>query len=171
MGYNKALMKMKAKSRLNDTFVGIINDLPNPENCYRNNELIVQQNNELITYTYEQFYNMVYRTVLEYVPRDNENPLIKVIKMLPKAIKNINRITKNSQIIKFQNYILNKYFYDSSDDNIKEKLLELENNINQLIENGDFDYLEPVLSSFDERMRSGLLKDLEVLSQLLERSQ
>lgn len=167
MAYNKALVKMKVNRRLNDTFVGIIEDLPISEFNSTKNALVVQNKNSLITY--EQFYNYVYRIVLEYVPRDGENPLVKAIKMFPRAIKNAQRIKQNNDIIAFQNEILEKYFYSSGDENIKEKLLELEMNINQLVEEGELEILESVLSNFDDRMRSGLLSDLRQLSAVLDK--
>lgn len=167
MAYNKALVKMKVNRRLNDTFVGIIEDLPISEFNSTKNALVVQNKNSLITY--EQFYNYVYRIVLEYVPRDGENPLVKAIKMFPRAIKNAQRIKQNNDIIAFQNEILEKYFYSSGDENIKEKLLELEMNINQLVEEGELEILESVLSNFDDRMRSGLLSDLRQLSAMLDK--
>lgn len=167
MDYSKTLVKMKVNRRLNDIFIGIIHDLPTTEYDPRKNALIVQNTNSLITY--EQFYNCIYRIVLEYVPRDGENPLVKAIKMFPRAIKNTQRIKQNNEIIAFQNEILNKYFYNSGDDNIKEKLTELEENINQLIEDDEMEIFERVLSNFDERIRSGLLSDLENLSLKLEK--
>lgn len=167
MAYNKALVKMKVNRRLNDTFVGIIEDLPISEFNSTKNALVVQNKNSLITY--EQFYNYVYRIVLEYVPRNGENPLVKAIKMFPRAIKNAQRIKQNNDIIAFQNEILEKYFYSSGDENIKEKLLELEMNINQLVEEGELEILESVLSNFDDRMRSGLLSDLRQLSAMLDK--
>ena len=118
--------------------------------------------------TYEQFYNYIYRIVLEYVPREGENPLMKAIKMFPRAIKNVQRIKQNNDIIAFQREILDKYFYNSGDDNIKEKLLELEENINQLIAEDEMEIFEDVLTHFDDRMRSGLLSDLERLSAMLK---
>lgn len=167
MAYNKALVKMKVNRRLNDTFVGIIEDLPISEFNSTKNALVVQNKNSLITY--EQFYNYVYRIVLEYVPRNGENPLVKAIKMFPRAIKNAQQIKQNNDIIAFQNEILEKYFYSSGDENIKEKLLELEMNINQLVEEGELEILESVLSNFDDRMRSGLLSDLRQLSAMLDK--
>lgn len=119
--------------------------------------------------TYEQFYNIIYMMVLEYIPNEDENPLFKAIEMFPKAIKNIHRIQQNKEIINLQKEILDKYFYTSGDENIKEKLLELENEINLLIDDNDLKILDQVLLSFDERMRSGLLTDLESLSQLLNK--
>ena len=167
MDYSKTLVKMKVNRRLNDTFIGIIHDLPTSEFDPRKNALMVQNKNSLMTY--EQFYNYIYKIVLEYVPRDGENPLIKAIKMFPRAIKNLQRIKQNNEIIIFQNEILDKYFYNSGVDNVKEKISELEENISQLIEDGEMELLEPVLSSFDERMRSGLLSDLEHLSLMLDK--
>jgi len=166
MDYNKALVKMKVNRRINDTFLGIIKDLPSSEFSPRKNALIVQNKNSLMTY--EQFYNYIYRIVLEYVPREGENPLMKAIKMFPRAIKNVQRIKQNNDIIAFQREILDKYFYNSGDDNIKEKLLELEENINQLIAEDEMEIFEDVLTHFDDRMRSGLLSDLERLSAMLK---
>ncbi len=165
MGYNKGLVKLMVHNRLNDTFVRIIQDIPNSELNPKSNTLILKQNDSLMTY--EQFYSMIYMIVLEYIPNENENPLFKAIKMFPRAIKNIRRIKQNDEIINLQKEILGKYFYISGDENIKEKLSELENEIDQLIDNNELEILDPVLLRFDERMRSGLLADLEHLSQLL----
>ena len=132
-----------------------------------NNALIVQQKNNLISY--EQFYNIIYRRVLEYIPAENENPLLKAIMMLPRAIKNVRRIKQNNEIIKLQQEILDKYFYCAGDENIKTKLLELENEIDTLIAKNELEILDLVLSRFDERMRSGVLEDLKRLSQLLDK--
>ena len=165
MDYNKSLVRMKVKTRLSDTFVGIIHDIPSPELNPSVNALVVSSQNSLMTY--DQFYNTVYKCVLEYIPRENENPLISVIRMMPKAIKNAKRIKNNTEIIKNQNEILDKYFYVSGDNNIKEKLGELKEAIDQLIEDNDLDIIEGVLKNFDDRMRMGLLKDLGILSQLL----
>lgn len=167
MDYNQGLVRLKVKKRLNDLFIGIIQDIPESEFNPGRNALIVQQQNNIMTY--EQFYNVVYRIVLEYIPRDNENPLFRAIKMLPRAMKNIQRINQNKDIIKFQNEILDNYFYDSGNKNIKEKVSELEKEVNKLIEVNNFEILERVLSNFEDRMRSGLLNDLAVLSQLLDK--
>lgn len=167
MGYNKGLVKLMVYNRLNDTFVRIIQDIPNSELSPKSNILIVKQNDSLMTY--KQFYSMIYMIVLEYIPSENENPLFKAIKMFPRAIKNIRRIKQNDEIINFQKKILDKYFYTSGDENIKAKLSELENEIDQLIDNNELEILDPVLLRFDERMRSGLLADLEHLSQLLNK--
>lgn len=167
MVYNKTLIKMKVNHRINDTFVRIIEDLPKQEINPCKQALAVQNKNTLITY--EQFYNYIYRIVLEYVPSDGENPLIKAIKMFPRAIKNARRIKLNNEIISFQNEIMDKYFYIPGNNNVKEKLLELEENINQLIEDEEMDILENVLSNFNERMRSGLLADLKKLSIMMDK--
>ena len=167
MDYNQGLVRLKVKKRLNDLFIGIIQDIPESEFNPGRNALIVQQQNNIMTY--EQFYNVVYRIVLEYIPRDNENPLLRAIKMLPRTMKNIQRINQNKDIIKFQNEILDNYFYDSGNKNIKEKVSELEKEVNKLIEVNNFEILERVLSNFEDRMRSGLLNDLAVLSQLLDK--
>lgn len=166
MGYNKELARIKVNYRLNDMFVKIIQDIPNSELNPRSNTLTLPQKNRLMSY--DQFYKRIYMIVLDYIPSENENPLFKAIKMLPRAIKNTRRIKQNIEIIKFQQEILDKYFYTQCDDNIKEKLSELKNAVNQLIDNDDFEILDDVLSRFDERMRSGLLSDLIHLSQLLE---
>lgn len=167
MVYNKTLIKMKVNHRINDTFVRIIEDLPKQEINPCKQALAVQNKNTLITY--EQFYNYIYRIVLEYVPSDGENPLMKAIKMFPRAIKNARRIKLNNEIISFQNEIMDKYFYIPGNNNVKEKLLELEENINQLIEDEEMDILENVLSNFNERMRSGLLADLKKLSIMMDK--
>lgn len=167
MGYNKALIKMKVNRRINDTFARIIEDLPKPEINPCKKALVLQ--NKITLITYEQFYNYIYRIVLEYVPRDGENPLMKAIKMFPRAIKNARHIKLNYEIITFQNEILDKYFYIPGNNNVKEKLLELEENINQLIEDEEMDILENVLSNFNERMRSGLLADLKTLSIMMDK--
>ncbi|MEZ3516159.1 MAG: hypothetical protein K1W37_13115 [Lachnospiraceae bacterium] len=167
MDYNKGLVKLMVRDRLHNTFVEIIQDIPNPELSPKSSALIVKQKNSLMTY--EQFYNIIYMMVLDYIPNEDENPLFKAIEMFPKAIKNIHRIQQNKEIINLQKEILDKYFYTSGDENIKEKLLELENEINLLIDDNDLKILDRVLLSFDERMRSGLLTDLESLSQLLNK--
>lgn len=156
---------MKVKTRLSETFTRIIRDIPSPELNPSINALVVSSQNSLMTY--DQFYNTVYKCVLEYIPRENDNPLIKAIRMMPKAIRNTQQIRNNTEIIKKQNEILHKYFYSQEDKNIKNKLSELKEAINQLIEDDDLDTIESVLKNFDDRMRMGLLKDLEVLSQLL----
>ena len=106
--------------------------------------------------------------MLEYVPREGENPLMKAIKMLPRTIKNVQRIKQNNDIIEFQKEILDKYFYNSGADNIKEKLVELEENINLLIAEDEIEILEDVLTRFDDRMHKGMISDLEKLSVMLK---
>lgn len=165
MGYNKELVRFMVRDRLNNTFVGIIKDIPDSVLNPKNNALIAKPKNSLMTY--EQFYNMIYMVVLEYIPDENEDPLLKVIKMLPKAVRNMRRIKQNKEITNLQKEILDKYFYTSGADNIKEKLLELENEINILIDDNDLEILDLVLLRFDERMRAGLLTDLKHLSELL----
>lgn len=167
MGYNKSFIKLKVYSKLNNTFIGIIRDIPSPDLKQGNNTLFVQQKSGLMSY--EQFYNIIYRIVSEYVPAENENPLFKAIMMFPKAMKNARRIKQNNEIIKVQRDILERYFYTLGNDNIKIKLSELEKEIDLLICENEFEILDLVLARFDERMRSGLLADLEHLSQLLEK--
>lgn len=166
MDYKKGLVNLKAKSRLNDIFVGIIKDIHDLGFNSRSNDLVKQQKNSLITC--EQFYNIIYIIVLEYIPKNSEQPLRKAIRMLPKAIKNIHRIKQNNEIIKFQKEILDKYFYTSGCNNIKKKLSELENEVNKLINDDDLEILEDVLLGFDKRIHLGLLNDLERLSRLLD---
>ena len=167
MAYNKSLVRMKVKIRLNDTFIGIIHDIPSPELNSNVNVLAVSSLNSLMTY--DQFYNTLYKCVLRYIPREKENPLIKAIRMMPQAIRNVQRIRNNTEIIKKQNEILDKYFCVSGGDNIKEKLCELKEEIDQLVEDNDLDVIESVLRNFDDRMRRGLLNDLDILSQLLNK--
>lgn len=166
MVYHKELVKIKVKSRLNDIFIGIIQDIPSSEFNPISNVVCEKKNNIM---TYESFYNVLYRCVLEYIPIHNENPLLKSIKMAPRVIKNIQNIKCNVEIVKFQKKILGKYFYFSGDSNIKEKLSELEKNVNQLIEEDELEILEDVLLRFDDRIRSGLLADLEYLTHLLDK--
>lgn len=167
MDYHKNLVRLKVHSRLNDTFVGIIQDIPSADLKIGNNALIVRQKNNLMSF--EQFYNIIYRIVSEYVPTENEDPILKAIKMLPKALQNACRIKQNYEIKKLQKKILNEYFYRAGNNNIKTKLSELETGIDILIEENNLKDLDETLSRFDERMRNGLLKDLNHLSQLLEK--
>lgn len=109
MDYNKGLVKLMVRDRLHNTFVEIIQDIPNPELSPKSSALIVKQKNSLMTY--EQFYNIIYMMVLEYIPNEDENPLFKAIEMFPKAIKNIHRIQQNKEIINLQKEILDKYLH------------------------------------------------------------
>lgn len=164
---NNALLRMKVNHRLNDVFTRIIQDIPNTELKTSKNALAVTQKNGLMTY--EEFYEIVYRSVLEYVPRDGENSMLMVIKMLPRVTKNIQRIKINDEIIRKQNEILQKYFFKSAPDNIKKKLKKLETSINKLIKNNEVDLIEACLNNFESRMRDGLLTDLKELSNLLDK--
>jgi len=68
------------------------------------------------------------------------------------------------------NEILNELrTIDEQIDELTTRVIELENEINLLIDDNDLKILDRVLLSFDERMRSGLLTDLESLSQLLNK--
>lgn len=161
----KSIFSMKVNSKLDNMFRGIIEDIPTLENS--GSELALIQKGELISY--EGFYNILYKCVLEYIPKKNENPLIKAIVMLPRAIKNVKRIAANSEIIEFQRKILNDYFYMPGKKNIKEKVNELKNAIDELIEVGDYQILEDVLENFENRIRNDFLKDMEKLADLLKK--
>lgn len=63
---------------------------------------------------------------------------------------------------------MDKYFYLSGNENIKEKLEELKVVLDELMDSGDIEILETVLSRFDDRIRRGLLVDLDTLSKMLE---
>lgn len=157
---------MKVNREINNIFVGIIKDVPAPIVKLPKDALVPYNKNG--TVLYDQFYNDLYRIVLAYVPRGNENPIKKAIIMLPRAISNAKRVKDNSEIISKQNEILDKYFYLSGNENIKEKLEELKGVLDELMDSGDIEILETVLSRFDDRIRRGLLVDLDTLSKMLE---
>lgn len=159
---------MKVNSRVSGVFSDIISDIPYPSIKKGGNELIAHSQNTLISY--EDFYNIMYRCVLEYVPRKNENPLITAVRKLPNAIKNVKRIKANTKIIELQHNILEKYFYkhENNEDNLRNKIDELKSEVDKLIEVGEVEYLDSVLNNFEERMKRGFLNDMRILSQLME---
>ena len=165
---NNCFEKVKVNTKISNIFVGIIKDIPSSELCSNYRTLTVQKRNSLISY--EDFYMIIYKCVLEYVPRKGENLILKIIKKLPTTIKNIQHIIDNKKIIEFQQYILDKYFYDKdSDNNIKKKINELKSNIEELIKLGEVEHLDIILDHFDDRMRTGLLTDLKKLSSLMNK--
>lgn len=167
MDYKKDIfIKMKVNSKVSAVFTNIISDIPYPSFRTGGTALIKQAQNTIISY--EDFYNIVYKCVLEYIPKKDENLLVKIIVKFPKAIKNVQRINENSEIIKLQHDILNKYFYNHGDMNLRDKINELKIQVNELIELGDLEYLETILDRFEERMRNSFLCDMKKLSQLLE---
>lgn len=88
---------MKVNREINNIFVGIIKDVPAPIVKLPKDALVPYNKNG--TVLYDQFYNDLYRIVLAYVPRGNENPIKKAIIMLPRAISNAKRVKDNSEII------------------------------------------------------------------------
>lgn len=170
MDYNKySFLKMKVNSKVSAIFTGIIEDIPNfEEKC---NDYALVKKGGLITY--EKFYLIVYKCVLDYIPKEDENLLIKAITMLPRAKKNIQRIIDNKGILELQRSILDKYFYSHGNGgtnyNIKDKINELKDQIDELIADGDLQMLDAVLEHFENRMRDGFLADMKKLSLLLEK--
>lgn len=163
MDYKNSIVKLKIDKQISKVFSSIINDIPYPELQHRNTELS-QKSNELII-TYDVFYNILYKCVLEYIPQENEHSLLKAIKMMPKAIRNVKRININKKVIELQQCILDKYFCIPGKDNIKDKIAKFRDSI---IEMETWEEVEMAIKNFEERMRNGLLKDLETLSLLLE---
>lgn len=165
---NKYLIRLKVKNQLSEVFIGILHEISELGLCSEKDELMIQQNNGLMNG--DQFLHDLYMIVKRYVPVKNENLLIKAIGLLPRAIKNVQHIKQNSGIIVLQDKILDKYFNSMSDENIKKKLQELENEIDRIIEEEDdrLKVIESLLSNFKDRMRAGFVSDLEHLSQLLE---
>lgn len=164
---NKSFIRMKVNLRVSELFTNIISDIPYPYFKSGGTTLISYKKNTLILY--EEFYDIVYRCVLEYVPKESENPLVKAIKQLPRAFKNVKRIQENKKIIEFQQSILDKYFYTHGEMNIRDKIDELKLQVEELIEQGELEYLDSILERFEERMRSDFLNDMKILSHLLEK--
>lgn len=174
---------LDVNERINKIFINIIDDLPMDSNgkviICKKNYLSVTDSEAVVEYG--AFCKSLYEFVSIYIPSDKENPLIKTIKMLPRTIKNIKIINLNKEIIVLQNHILDKYFLASSKMlpaermNIKEKILEFKDSINEILYDDENDeemikYLsEKALSSFDERIRTTLLNDLNRLSELMKR--
>lgn len=95
--------------------------------------------------------------------------MLKAIKMLPRAIKNVKRIQSNVCIIELQNSILQKYFYPNSNENIKDKVFELKQSTAGLLESGDEELIDCHIDNFQDWVEHGLVSDLQKLSVLLER--
>lgn len=165
------ILKMKVNARVNNVFAGIIDDLPKTDNSLKNvsgkNYLSTTKKGQIINY--ESFYREIYNCILEYMPRDNENPFLKALKKLPQAIKNVKRISENKEILEFQNEILKKYFYEHGDENIRDKINELKEYINISINDGDLEYISRILDHFEDRMQNGIVKDMQQLSILLKK--
>jgi hypothetical protein len=168
MDYNKgnSLYDMKINLKLNSTFHGILEDMPAVSIGNNTNAEIALVKNEVLTY--ESFYNTLYTCVLQYVPSENENVLQKAISMLPRVIRNVKRLKTNKNIICLQNEILNKYFYESGDYNIKEKLVELKEQLEQLVIDKDYECIDSVLQRFDIFMREKFLSDINDLSKMID---
>ena len=166
MGYNNSFVRLKVRSKISELFINIIEDIPSPYFKTRTTALVIRQNNALISY--EDFYRIVYRCALEYIQNEGESSLVTVVKRFPKVIKNVKRINENKKIIELQKNILNDYFYVHGEKNLQDKINELKVQIDELIEVGEVEYLNSVLENFEDRIRSGFLKDMQKLSQLLE---
>lgn len=164
---NKSFVKIKVNARVSKMFRDIIEDIPLSCPRTENTALIVRPQTSLISY--EEFYNIIYKCVLTYIPSRNQNTLMIVVKNLPNVLKNVKRIGKNKNIIDMQRKILDKYFYISGDMNIKEKIDELKFYVDDLIESEDLEDLDSVLNNFEERMRDYFLNDMKSLADLLEK--
>ena len=173
MDYENSITNVQIDEKLNNVFCNIIKDIPNLHN--KNTEIATIKKGQMISYG--DFLKILYNSVLEYVPKDNENILIKIITKLPKVIKNINHFSANIAIIKLQNKILNDYFYSHGDKNIKLKLEELKANIKNLVNDGEYEMIDAVIESFDDWIRNGshseenkgFLNDMKDLADKLEK--
>lgn len=172
MDCNNEQIRLMVKQRVSDTFIKIINDLPDSDFNPQKNALIVQKNSELITSM--ELYNILHEYITNIIPKKSDNTktiIKKIIFLIPGTIKDLVDIKNNVKIISYQNQILNKYFTDTGEFSIKEKISDLEKHISNLVEKEDLEYLDIVLSNFSERVHSELLKDLEVLSVLLKKKE
>lgn len=171
------ILKMKVNANINNVFAGMIDDLPKSSNqlveISGKTYLATTQNGRIVNY--ENFYKLIYNYISEYIPQNKEGILINVIKRMPQTIKNLRRIEANNEILRFQKEILTKYFYESGNKyNVKEKIQELRDNINELIESDGWEYIGGILSNFEQRMRNedpeneGIISALNRLSKMLE---
>ena len=172
MEYNvKIIWKMKAAVRVNRLFGKILDELPKPENTLMvinsDSYLSTTQNGQIINY--DSFYKIVYNCVQAYIPSENENILTKVIKNIPRTIRNIKRIEDNREILEFQNKILEKYFYDGGEYNLKNKILDLKQIIDEATDYGKLDLVDNFLCDFEMRMQQDLGEDLQKLQRMLKK--
>ena len=149
------ILKMKVNANINNVFAGMIDDLPKSSNqlveISGKTYLATTQNGRIVNY--ENFYKLIYNYTM----------------------KNLRRIEANNEILRFQKEILTKYFYESGNKyNVKEKIQELRDNINELIESDGWEYIGGILSNFEQRMRNedpeneGIISALNRLSKMLE---
>lgn len=165
MGSDDRFLKRKVRVKLNNTFCRIVNDIPS---LGSQGQIVVIRKGEIITC--DQFYNILLRCVIEYIPHNGENFLIKAITKLPRLISNIKEIKQNHEIIILQESILNKYFYLPGNDNIKEKIVELKKEIDFLIADEPdlfVDVVDRILDNFEARMKDGIVKDIKNLYSLI----
>ena len=164
---SKTFIKMKVNKKISNIFHVIISDIPYPS--FRNSPITLVAHNHTALISCEDFFVILFRCVSEYVPRNNEHPLLLAVKKLPNGIRNVKKIKANSQIINLQKEILDKYFYLPGDHNLKNKIAELKENIDQQIESGNMEIIDRILIRFEDRMRSTFLSDMTKLSQLMEK--
>lgn len=156
--------------RVNEVFVKILDDLPKDEkgNAFVSGKqyLAATDGNQIVNYA--KFYEQLYSMIFMYIPKEGENPIVKLIFVVPRIYKNIKRIKAADKIIAFQNEILDKYFRKPTGDNIKNKILELKETINAYDIIDDKDLFDQIIYNFEDRMRKGIMKDLIKLSKLKE---
>lgn len=166
----KFMWQMKINYRVNTVFANIIDDLPQNADgktlVTSKQYLAVTNNNQFINYS--EFCRILYSYIQMYIPRSGENPLFKAVKMFPRFIENLRNINNNYTIIELQNTILHKYFLDSGNQNVKEKIAELKSELQTLVDNDEVEFIDAAIDNFETRMREGLLSDLEELSMLLK---
>lgn len=161
----KSTFDKEVNSKLNDMFHRIIEDIPAA--CKnQSTEIALVKKGDIISY--EKFCVILYKSVLDYIPEEGENPLVKAIAMLPRFVTNVKRIKANKEIKKLQKIILNKYFYLPGDDNIKSKVKELKSQIGDL-EEDDYQILDNIMERFEDRIRTGFLTDMSELARLMEK--
>lgn len=166
--YNNTPLDIDKK--INEIFVRIIDDLPRGEDgnalVSSKEYLFATNNNQIVNYA--EFYRLIH-IVVTYIPKKDEHPFIKAIGLLPRGIRNLKRIKVNMEIITLQNKILDDYFRNlKSDHNIKNKSIELKEQIIKLEKENQKEFIDEILYSFEDRMRNGMLKDLEKLSRLMK---
>lgn len=157
-------IRMKVNLQISKMFASIISDIPGTSCKERKNELSIQKNRLI---SMDAFCDAMYKYALECIPNEEESFFSRFIRNTSSTAENIKRINETKKIIKLQNNILDKYFRIHGEFNIKDKINELNREVNNLIEDGNIEYLDRVLENFEGRMRSSFLTDMKKLSQLL----
>jgi len=174
----KIIDQSEINKRVNEVFAKILDDLPKPKdkngNASINGEqyLAVTDGSQIVDYA--EFYKQLHSAVFMYIPQKGENPIIRFLLVVPRIYKNIKKIKAANEIIEYQKEILAKYFESSSKYNIKNKILELKDELNDPDIRCDEDLVNKVICDFDSRMRGkvagypSIMKDLDKLSKLIE---